>query len=55
MSCVRQGWTTLAIEECDAAFPAEIVGDMETPILVISPKCRVQQQIRGHDKGWSDP
>lgn len=28
MSCVRQGWTTLAIEECDAAFPAEIVGDM---------------------------
>lgn len=55
MSCVRQSCTTLAIEKCDVFLHAEIVGDMEIPILVISPKCRVQQQIRGHDKGWSDP
>lgn len=28
----------IAIEECDAAFPAVIVEDMDIPILVISPK-----------------
>lgn len=30
--------SVIAIEECDAAFPAVIVEDMEIPILVISPK-----------------
>lgn len=28
MSCVRQSWTTLAIEKCDVFPHAEIVGDM---------------------------